>query len=358
MGLCLCFSSYVFGSPVYEVVDNATINEMDKVSRKEAGIEVGDIMDSIIKGDTSFSLKGAVRWAVDTFFEETRECISLMKPVMVAVIMSALLKTISSSFKSKAVSELSFYVCYMVMIFVITEMFALTGDIVKDSLEGLGNIVVASMPVFYTIMAASGGYTSAFLAGPFVAGAAGAMAGFARIVLLPAISLGMTLEIVNNITERERIGRFSKLINKGVKWMLKTISVSFMALLSLQKIGASAADKAAGKTVKAIIGAVPVVGDVFGGAIDTAAAMTGAVKSSYLVAIIIVIGIACLIPIIKVFAVMVMFKMMAALTEPIGEKRFIKCINSAGDNIGLMLGTLFTAMVMFMFAAILLVGLF
>ncbi len=355
--MCLCFSSYAFGSPVSEIVDKATVNEMDKVSRKETGVEVSNIMDSIIKGDTSFSLKGAIVWAGDTFFEETRECISLMKPVMVAVIMSALLKTISSSFKSKAVSELSFYVCYMVMVFVITEMFALTGELVKDSMKGLGNIVAASMPVFYTIMAASGEYTSAFVAGPFVAGAAGAMAGFARIVILPAISLGMTFEIVNNITERERLGKLSKLISKGVRWILKTVSISFMALLSLQKVGASAADKAAGKTVKAIIGAVPVVGDVFGGAIDTAAAMTGAVKSSYLVAIIVVIGVACLIPLIKVFTIMVMFKIMAALTEPIGEKRFIKCLNSAGDNIGLMLSTLFTAMVMFMFAAIMLVGL-
>ena len=105
------------------------------------------------------------------------------------------------------------------------------------------------------------------------------------------------------------------------------------------------------------MGAVPVVGDVFGGALDTAAAMTGAVKSSYLIGVIVVIGIACIIPIIKVFAVMVMFKVMAAVTEPIGERRFIKCINSAGDNIGLMLSTLFTAMVMFMFASIILVGL-
>jgi len=351
------FTPCAMASPVYEVIDNDTVNGLDKVSGEETGVRVSDIMESVIDGEDAFSLKVIVRKVSDMFFEETKACLYLMKPVMVAVIMSALLKTLSSSFKSKSVSELSFYVCYMVMIFVITEMFALTGDMVKDSLEGLGNIVVASMPVFYTIMAASGEYTSAFIAGPFVAGAAGAMASFARIAILPAISLGMTLEIVNNITERERIGKLSKLIGKGVKRTLKTVSVSFMALLSLQKIGASAADKAAGKTVRALMGAVPVVGDVFGGAIDTAAAMTGAVRSSYLVAVIVVIGIACLLPLIKVFALMVMFKIMAALTEPIGEKRFIKCINAAGDNIGLMLSTLFTAMVMFMFAAIMLVGL-
>ena len=356
-GMLFISAPNAFGSPVSQFKDSGTVKEMDKVTRDETGLRVSELMESVIEGENIFSPERIVKWLGDTFLTEVKECIGLMKPVMVAVIMSALLKTVSSSFKSKTVSELSFYVCYMVMIFVITEMFALTGELVKDSLAGLGNIVVASMPVFYTIMAASGQYTSAFVAGPFVAGAAGAMAGFARAVILPAISLGMTFEIVNNITERERIGKLSQLIVKGVRWMLKTISVSFMALLSLQKIGASAADKAAGKTVKAVMGAVPVVGDVLGGAIDTAAAMTGAVKSSYLVAVIVVIGIACLIPLIKVFAVMIMFKLMAVLTEPIGEKRFIKCINSAGDNIGLMLSTLFTAMVMFMFAAIILAGL-
>jgi len=350
------FSTFVHASPITDVLGDDVIESMEKASFKDAGVSITDIMENVLSGEDTGFFEYITDSVSDVLFREIKDCIKLIKPMLMAVFFSALIKTINSSFNSKAVTELSFYVCYIVMIFVITEIFYLTSEMVRESLAELGNMVVASMPVFYTLMVASGGYSSALVTGPFVAGVAGTMAGFSKTVIVPAISLGMTLEIVNNITEREKIGKLSELINKCVKWMLKGICGGFIAFLSLQKIGSSAADMASGKTVKALMGAVPVVGDTLSGAIETAVAMTGAVKSSYLVAIIIVIGIICLVPIVKVFVVMMTLKIVAAVTEPLGEKRFIKCISAAGDHIGLLLSTLFTAMIMFMFAAILLIG--
>ena len=54
-----------------------------------------------------------------------------------------------------------------------------------------------------------------------------------------------------------------------------------MLLLSLQKIGGGALNGLAAKTAKIAVGAVPVVGGVMGGAVETAAAMAGSSKAAH-----------------------------------------------------------------------------
>ena len=354
--VCLLNTCCVFGGSVSDIIGKDTLDAVDKVSEREAGISISGFAEGILSGEEVFSIENITESAVNLFLKEIKESTELIKPVFIAVILSAILKTLSSSFNTKSVSELSFYVCYMVMIFIVLKMFAITGEVAKDALESMGNMVMASMPVFYTLMALSGDYTAAYITGPFVAGAAGVMTVVGKSVVIPVVSLGLTLEIVNNISEREKIGKLASLVKKGIKYGLKTIAAGFMAVLSIQKLGTSVVDMAAGKTAKALLGAVPVVGDVFSGAVETAVALTGAVKSSYLMAVIVVIGVICIIPVLKILAVMVIFKIIAAITEPIGEKRFIKMLSEAGDYTGLVLSTLFTATVMFVFSAIIMMG--
>lgn len=347
----------VYASEVTEIIGRDKIYAVDKVSEEGAGISFSRITEDIISGETDISVGVIAEKVFGLLFSEIKDCVLMLKPLFIAALLSAVLKNLSSSFKSKAVSELGFYVCYMVMIFVVLDMFTLAGRVVTDTLGQLSDMLLATMPVFYTIMAVSGEYTGAYVTGTLVASAAALMSNIANIIIIPALGFGVSLEIVNNITEREQLGKMAELIKSGIKTGLKAASGGFMALLSLQKIGVSAMDKAAGKTVKALVGAVPVVGDVMTGAVESAAAMVGAVRSSSLVAVIIIMVVMCAIPVIKVMAVMVIYKVTAAVIEPISEKRFIKIISAVGDYAGLLLSTLFAALVMFVFSAIMLIGL-
>ena len=71
------------------------------------------------------------------------------------------------------------------------------------------------------------------------------------------------------------LSRFTTLLREGLSWLMKGIAFLFMALLSLQKLGGTVLNQGTAKTAKAIVGSVPIIGDVMGGAVDTAAALTG-----------------------------------------------------------------------------------
>ena len=139
---------------------------------------------------------------------------------------------------------------------------------------------------------------------------------------------------------------------------MKGIAFLFMALLSLQKLGGNLLNQGIGKTAKAVITSVPIVGDVMGGAVDTAAALTTMIRGGTLITTIIFLALLCAVPLIRLAIMILIYKITAAVSEPICETRLVKCISGAGDFSVLLFGALFLVECMFLFSAILLLTFF
>ena len=52
-------------------------------------------------------------------------------------------------------------------------------------------------------------------------------------------------------------------------------------------------------------------------------------------------------PVIRLAAIMVIYKFTAAVTEPIAPKHIVKCIGRAADYTAILTGVVFTAEIMF-----------
>ena len=175
-------------------------------------------------------------------------------------------------------------------------------------------------------------------------------------VLIPAIQLSIALEMTDHISEKPILGKFAELLRQCISWGMKGAAMLFMFLLSLQKIGGGALNGLAAKTAKIAVGAVPVVGGVMGGAVETAAAMAGTLKSGTLVAAVVLLLLLCLPLLIKLLVILLVFRLTAAAAEFICEERLVECIAAAGEYIGLLLGIVFLGEGMFFFSALLLLG--
>ena len=112
----------------------------------------------------------------------------------------------------------------------------------------------------------------------------------------------------------------------------------------------------AAKTAKIAVSAVPVVGNVMGGAVETAAAVAGTLRSGTLVAAAVFLLVLCIPLVIKLLVIMLVFKLTAAAAEFICEERLVECISAAGEYTGLLLGVVFLGEGMFLFASLLLLG--
>ena len=93
-----------------------------------------------------------------------------------------------------------------------------------------------------------------------------------------------------------------------------------------------------------------------GGAVEEAAAVAGTLKSGTLVAAAVFLLLLCLPLLIKLFVIMLVFRLTAAAAEFICEERLVECIAAAGEYTGLLLGVVFLGEGMFLFSALLLLG--
>ncbi|MBR3992245.1 MAG: hypothetical protein IKI92_00085, partial [Anaerotignum sp.] len=164
------------------------------------------------------------------------------------------------------------------------------------------------------------------------------------------------LEMADHISEKPMLGKFAELLRQCISWGRKGAAMLFMLLLSLQKIGGGAWNGLAAKTAKIAVGSVPVVGNIMGGAVETAAAVAGTLRSGTLVAAAVFLLILCIPLVIKLLVIMLIFKLTAAAAEFICEERLVECISAAGEYTGLLLGVVFLGEGMFLFSSLLLLG--
>lgn len=341
------------------------INDVDTKVRSITGtidLELGndfsfkEFLTDILNGNVKLSPKEIFSAVMKSLFKEIYSLFSIIQKLIFVGILSAVLKTMNTSFSGKSVNELSFYVCYIVLVMIIMSAFGTGINMVSTSIDGMISYMQAVIP-FFTALLASGGYIGAVtVVAPLAVGGCGIMAGFIENFILPAIGAVAILEMVNFISDKGILTKLSELFKNVIGWGLKGSAIAFMAIISLGRIGNPDIGRIIGKTTKAAIGAVPVVGDVMSGAVETAAAITGTIKNGAAVAAVVFIIIISLMPLLKLFAMIFIYKFAAAVMEPICEKRLVRCISTAGDFSVLLMGALFSVQIMFAFSVIILVA--
>ena len=314
---------------------DAAAEEMD------AAVSFSDLLAEILSGEFDFTFANIREKASELMFGELRMQGRLLAQLVLIVILSAILKQCSDSFQGKNVGEMGFYVCYMVLIVAILTSFYSISQSVVERMRGLCGVFGAMVPIFLVLSASSGNLAQGALMGPTLMGGATALSVGISYVLIPAIQLSIALEMADHISEKPILGKFAELLRQCISWGMKGAAMLFMLLLSLQKIGGGALNGLAAKTAKIAVGAVPVVGGVMGGAVETAAAMAGTLKSGTLVAAVVLLLLLCLPLLIKLLVILLVFRLTAAAAEFICEERLVECIAAAGEYIGLLLGIVF-----------------
>lgn len=325
---------------------------------EDLGAEQGfsELLREVLSGEFDFGFSDLKEKALAQTLGELRVQGRLLAQLVLIVILSAVLKQCSDSFQGKAVGEMGFYVCYMVLIVVILTSFYSISHTVVERMRGLCGVFGTMVPIFLVLSASSGNVAQGALMGPTLLGGSTALSVAISYVLIPAILLAIALELTDHISERPILRRFAQLLRQCISWGMKGAAMAFMLLLSLQKIGGGALNGLAAKTAKIAVGAVPVVGNVMGGAVETAAAVAGTLKSGTLVAAAVLLLLLCLPLLIKLFVILLVFRLTAAAAEFICEERLVECIAAAGEYTGLLLGVVFLGEGMFLFSALLLLG--
>ncbi len=308
-------------------------------------IDLNEVLNSAITGniDNSKLIKNLLK----IFGKEITHSISSLGSIIFIIIIHSFIKAISDSINNKSVSQIAYYIQYILIITLVMFNFSEILEMVKTSIKQLAEFINLLLPILIILMIATGSIVSATIIQPIILFTITFVTNLITNLIIPLVLVSTALGIISQISDKIQIDKLSKFLKSTGIWILGIIMTLFVGITSLETSLTSSVDDVTSKTAKAAVSnCIPVVGKILGDAVETVIGCSGILKSSIgILGVIIIIGI-CITPIIKLTVLLVMYYLVAAVCQPIADPKIIKLLEQMGDVFKILLGLIISVSVM------------
>lgn len=326
---------------------NSFIDEADKYTKNiYKDIDMGELFSSAITGN--IDNETIIKSILNNLGGEVINAITILVSILVIIVIHSILKSVSDGLENKGVSQITYYVQYILIVTLIMTNFVQILDIVKDSIQSLVGFMNSLIPIMITLMITTGSIVSANLIQPIILFLITFIGNFLVGVIIPLVLISTALGIISKISDRIQIDKISKFFKTSVVWILGVILTLFVGVVSIEGTLSSSVDGITAKTAKAAVSSfIPVVGKILGDAVDTVIGCSSILKNATgIIGIIVLIGIA-IVPIIKLTILMTIYYLGAAICQPIADGKIISLLEQIGDTFKTLLAIMCSVSVMF-----------
>lgn len=307
-----------------------------------------ETLAKILSGDLKLSAGLLGRLAMEQAgyaFESSRD--NLIHMLLLAVI-AAVFSNFSLVFRSRQISDISFYALYLLLIALALNSFETVVNWVADGISALTSFMGVFCPLYFLAVSVARGSVTA--------------AAFYNLVLflifltemlilnflLPMIHIYMMVKVLDHLSEEEYLSKFAELIEMAVSWVLKTLVACIIGLNVIQGLISPAIDSVKRSALTRSAEAIPGIGDVIGGMAEVAVGTAVLVKNGIGMAGAVICVALCIVPLVQAACIVLMYRLAAAVIQPVSDKRIVGCIETVGEGCRLLLSVIFTTGILFL----------
>jgi len=229
-------------------------------------------------------------------------------------------------------------------------------NIATGAIDRMVGLMQTMFPVILTLLITMGNLTSAALFKPLIMGSLTVLATIIKTVILPLFFLAAVLKLFNHISDQFKLSKLAGLFEFAGKLSLGVIMTVFIGVMTVQGVTGGVADSVVFRTAKYSADLVPVVGKFFKDAVELVITSGLLMKNAVGIIALIAIIIICLGPIVKILAMILVFRISAALIEPLGEKPLADSLQDMSKSLIFILVTVASVAIMFFMAVAVAVG--
>ena len=302
----------------------------------------------IVEGRLELNPVSIINLVKKSLFGEIENVKSMLKTIVLIGVSAGLLKVLNEAFGTGEVGEVAFFACFAIMSGVCVSVFSEAVGYGTEVVHNLCDFITKFEPVFMGLLVTGGAITQASAFQPVLAASVYILGILVDKCILPIIYFSAILGIVNNIGARVEIGTLNKLLTSVSKWLLTGVLTLFSAILTLYGFGTSALNAVAAKGIKFAVGSlVPVVGGLLSDTVETVISGTNLLKNAVGTAGMITVISMVFVPALKIWIMMMLLKVTAALCEPFSDKRITGLLLSVSDSVSAMFQLVITSGVLF-----------
>ncbi len=319
---------------------------------------VRNLFYQLINGGDLPAFSELLQEMLQTLLADTAGHFHLLGQLILLAIVFALLRQLEGSFGRGNIQNLSGIMVQAAAVLLILESGQQVLEYASAAVYRMTSCMMALLPVQMLLMTLLGNIRTAGLLQPSLLFMVQAAAVFFRTVLLPLVTMEFLLKLINSFSDTYRMTGLAAFLRKVILTSISFFIMLFLAVLSLQGIGGKVMDHLALRTARYIAGsAVPVVGGMLSGLMDTFLSGGLAIKNAVGVVGLLAILLLTVLPAVKILVLYFLYSFAAALLQPLGDTRMISLMEQAAGSFMLafavvvLTGILFFFMILIVLAA-------
>lgn len=326
--------------------DEDVFGDLEELAKQETGITFSQLTGLIAENGVMGSLWEIGAYVLESLIGEIRTNRQNMMHILVLVLLFCVLQNFLELTDNSYISELCYMLTYLVMMLLLLKSFSVTAQIVRDMLDTVTGFMRMLLPAYLGVMVFTG---SAMSAMSFYELTFFILYGIEMIMtyfLLPLISVYVLFQLANYTLKDEVFSKTADLIHDLFGWGAKIILTLVVGLNVVQSMIAPAVDYASRTTLTKSLGLIPGIGGAASAIGDILIGSGMVIKNSVGVAAIFLLLFLTLVPFIKVLIITFLYKCMAALLEPIADKRIAKAMAGMATGGGMLMRMITTTVFM------------
>ncbi|WP_368652052.1 stage III sporulation protein AE [Ornithinibacillus sp. 4-3] len=291
------------------------------------------------------------------FFHELIVNGKLLGIIIVLAIFSSILETMHSAFEQSSIQRISFFIVYLVLIFISLNSFYTVFDYINGAISTMSSFMIALIPLILGLMATFGNLISVAFFHPIIIILIELSSLLISKFILPVLLVSALFMLVSNLNPNYSVTHFAKLLRTIALASLGIFFTIFISIISVQGAANAIQDGVALKTAKFVTANfVPVIGRTFIDATDTVLSATLILKNTVGIAGVIITLLIVLFPALKVLSITLLFKFSAAIIQPIASEQIVTCLQVIGNYMSYMLACLLGLSFMFFLGIVIIIA--
>lgn len=331
----------------FNIVEDYSADIDSYLRQNDAGdLSISKFVEHLKKGKIKEALKYAKDYvyknSIGDFFSIEKTLINLI----VIILVSSIYTNIASAFSNKSVSNVGFYICYMIIILMLLSAFDIVSTMVSNFIKFILGFVAVVAPTYFVAIAVMGQVSSL---------------GFYQLTMvlitivefvfltvsLPLCKVYLVVSLVNNISKDDFLSRTTQLIYNCATYINRVLLGLITGLNIIQGLILPSIDNVKNTSLKKIVTAMPYIGNGVNAVNSIIFSSANLIKNSIGTYAIVIICIFCAVPYIKIVIYSFSSQCLNAMVQPVADKRIIDSISCFNNALKLLIKILLSVSALF-----------
>lgn len=341
---------------LFEEFDFSKLDQEMKTLFPDEKLSFREILMQLISENGGSTAGTVVQFIKETVFYQFGTNKKILVYMILIAVAAALFNNFTSVFQNRQVSEVSFYILYMLLMTLSLVTFQHTLQDTEQLLSYLTEFMKLLCPSYFLAVAFAAGSSAALVFYNIVLWIIYLVELVILELLMPIVHVFVMIQVLSNLTGEDLLSEFADLIRKGIAWCLKTLLAGVVGINVLQGLLAPAIDTVKRSAVNRTVEAIPWIGDVTGGVAEVALGSAVLIKNGIGAAGMVIAVMVCAVPVIRLVLLAFIYKFVAAMVQPVSDKRITACIGGVSEGYGLLLQILLYTALFFLITLAVIAG--